>query len=90
MGDRGQPVKCRARTRKEEIKMQTKSIRAEIQHGKLKAYIRIEDSKTKNIITYAIKYPRSKQPYYFVGEVRHDLNEHEIKLLREVISCVSG
>ena len=70
--------------------MQTKSIRAEMQHGKLKAYIRVEDSKTKNIITYVIKYPRSKQPYYFVGEVRHELNEHEIKLLREVIGCVSG
>ena len=75
---------------RKENNMQTKSIRAEIQHGKLKAYIRIEDSKTKNIITYVIKYPRSKQPYYFIGEVRHDLNEHEIKLLREVISCVSG
>lgn len=70
--------------------MQTKSIRAEINHGKLKAYIRIEDSKTKDIITYVIKYPRSKQPYYFIGEERHDLNEHEIKLLRKVISCASG
>lgn len=70
--------------------MQTKSIRAEMPRGKLKAYIRIEDSNSKNIITYAIKYPRSKQPYYFIGEVRHDLNEHEIKLLREVIGCVSG
>ena len=75
---------------RKENNMQTKLIRAEMQHGKLKAYIQVEDSKTKNIITYAIKYPRSKQPYYFIGEERHDLNEHEIKLLREVISCVSG
>lgn len=89
MGDRGQPVKMQSQERKEN-NMQTKLIRAEMQHGKLKAYIRVEDSKTKNIITYVIKYPRSKQPYYFIGEVRHDLNEHEINLLREVISCVSG
>ena len=79
-----------SRDKTERKTMQTKSIRAENQKGQLKAYITIEDPKSRNILTYPIKYPRNRQPYYYIKRERIDLNEHEISLLRNVIACVDG
>ena len=65
--------------------METRSVYVEYEKGVLKAWIRVESRAFDKTRSFAIRKPKTLEPYFMVDGARHDLKPNEFKALREAM-----